>query len=37
MGLFNGDCLREYETPDFVDSIDGIDQMKHKNKQRHEV
>jgi hypothetical protein len=37
MGLFNGDCLSEYEIPDFVDGPDGVDQMKHKNKQRHGV
>jgi hypothetical protein len=35
MGLFDGDCLSEYEVPDFVDNVDGIDQMKHKKKQRH--
>jgi hypothetical protein len=37
MGLFNGDCLTEYEIPDFVDAPDGVDQMKHKNKQRRGV
>ena len=35
MGLFDGDCLKEYEVSDFVDAVDGIDQMKHKKKERH--
>jgi hypothetical protein len=37
MGLFNGDCLTEYELPDFVDGPDFIDQMKNENKQRRGV
>ena len=37
MGLFDGDCLSEYELPDFVDALDGVDQMKQKNKQRRGV
>ena len=30
MGLLEGNCLGEYEVPDFVDGPDGIDQMKQK-------
>lgn len=37
MGLLEGNCLGEYEVPDFVDGPDGIDQMKQKKKQRHGV
>jgi hypothetical protein len=37
VGLLEGNCLGEYEVPDFVDGPDGIDQMKQKKKQRHGV